>query len=69
MIYQVGGEGKAYLLQATIRKVDEVLSLGDVAVPGLRQTVVVLGVIIQNPGEWRNIKINIHHLTDTLTSM
>ena len=61
--------GMLYLLQATIREVDEVLALGDVAVPGLCEAVVVLGVIIQNPGEWRDIKINIHHLTDTLTSM
>ena len=31
--------GMLYLLQATIREVDEVLALGDVAVPGLCEAV------------------------------
>ena len=41
--------GMLYLLQATIREVDEVLALGNVAVPGLCEAVVVLGVIILHP--------------------
>ena len=63
------GEKNSYLLQATIRKVDEELATRDVAVSGLRQTVVVLGVIIQHPGEYREIKTDLHPSSDTVTRM